>query len=597
MRLKSFLFLITALAMGLALAGCSSDSGGEGYPVPGPKEGYLYSGVLTDAQKIMLSFQDAPAVYLEDETDLSDGVVIIPDGKTLHVNGQTVKVNLNTVIVVTSNGKLDWDNKPTSILEGTSAVVIGKTYEDGRYSAGSYGVDGNTFGINFGEIGKNKYAGSESVGWHTAATKYDDLVIGASGTTGYFLGNLSESGNVTPAGTLVVGGNLALSTDKVITSAAPIYVYGNLKGGTDASQTLITGTVSAISAEISGGKIANDFTILRDGKFSEKTVTFEGALNVRRDASFDEVKFEGVAAVAKQATFTSDKKVAGSVTVGNLKISGTGGNQNLVLDQNGQIIYNNGVTGSFLTGAGTLATLDGGSITLTLASNKLTIDGKGAVGSFAVQNNIDLTGENTIEVKGSAAVKFEAGTIVASTYKLGGTIDAVTSNEGFILTKDSIKKRTDTTGTPTIILGTANGILLRLNEDSSSTAIIDGVNIDLSSGGSIGVYEGNLIITGGGSVTTSATAKIAWGGTIAGSAAGGSLLVGSIAVPGGTTAEGIAAGSVGTHSSALVGVIVSNDGFITTSASVAQGTEGAGKFADGGSATTAGSILVFGHNN
>ncbi|MDR1256270.1 MAG: hypothetical protein LBJ86_00805 [Spirochaetaceae bacterium] len=50
MRLKSFLFLIAALAMGLALAGCSSDSGGEGYTVPGPKEGYLYCGALTDAQ-------------------------------------------------------------------------------------------------------------------------------------------------------------------------------------------------------------------------------------------------------------------------------------------------------------------------------------------------------------------------------------------------------------------------------------------------------------------------------------------------------------------------------------------------------------------
>ncbi|MDR1256269.1 MAG: hypothetical protein LBJ86_00800 [Spirochaetaceae bacterium] len=546
----------------------------------------------------MLSFQDAPAVYLEDETDLSDGVVIIPDGKTLHVNGQTVKVNLNTVIVVTSKGKLDWDNKPTSILEGTSAVVIGAKYEEGRYSAGSYGVDGNTFGINFGEAGKNKYAGSESVGWHTAATSYDDLVIGASGTTGYFLGNLSESGNITPAGTLVVGGNLTLSTNKVITSAAPIYVYGNLKGGTDAMQTLITGTVSAISAEISGGKIANDFTILRDGKFSEKAVRVEGALNVGRDASFDEVKFEGAAAVAKQATFTSDKKVAGSVTVGNLKISGTGGNQNLVLDPNGQIIYNNGVTGSFLTGAGTLATLDGGSITLTLASNKLTVDGKGAVGSFAVYNNIGLTGNNTIEVKGSAAVKFEAGTIVASTYKLGGTIDAVTSNEGFVLTSTGIQKSSGATGTPTIILGTANGILLTLNEDG--TAIIDGVNVSLTGGGSIGVSSGNLIITGGGSVTTSG--GIAWAGTIAGTdaAAGGSLLVGSLSAANTSTntipSGSILAGSIGTQSS-TPGILVSNATFIFTDASVENGSTGiSGGIVDGGSASIGGSILVFGHN-
>ncbi|MDR1148903.1 MAG: hypothetical protein LBK66_09760 [Spirochaetaceae bacterium] len=592
MKNKSFLFLIAALALTLALLGCSSDSDdGSGYPVPGPKEGYLYSSTLTGAQKIMLSFQDAPDVYLEDETDLQGGVVIIPSGKTLHVNGQTVKVDKDTVIVVASGGKLDWDGKATSVIAGTSAVVIGKTYEEGRYIDGAYDEDSNTFGINFGEIGKNKYAGSESVGWHTAAASYDDLVIGASGTTGYLLGNFNGATDFVPAGTLYVGGNLTLSANKVITSTAALTVYGKLTGGTNAAQSIITGTVSAISADINGGQIANDLTIFRDGNFGDG-VTFNGALNVLRDATFGEVEFKDTAEVTKKAAFTSAKVVTGSVSVGNLAF--TGSSNNLVLDENGRIIFTSGTTPTFFTGAGTLAAL-GGSVSFTVDANKLTVDGKGQ-GTFAVGNNgINLTA-NSIQVAAETGVYLGGqGSIASENYSIGDKAGTLSADKGFILTATGIAGVSDRP-TLTYELESESTFLTVKND---KTATITNANINLNSTGSIAVFSGNLILTGGGSVTAG---EIAWGGTIAGTAtaAGGSLLVGSLALAAGVddgirSAESVAAGSVGTQSD-VPGVIVSSAVFLPTKASVAQGSIGIndGTPKDGGSASIGGSILIFG---
>jgi hypothetical protein len=605
MKNKSFLFLIAALAMGLALTGCSSDSDSSTEYV---KQGYLYGEELSDAERIMLLFQDAPDVYLEDDTELSGGVLIIPSGKTLHVNGQTVTVDLNTVIVIASGGKLDWDNKATSVISGTSAVVIeaAEFHEAAHYSAGEYHAETNPFGINFGSIGKGKYAGSAGVatGWHTAASSYDDLSI-AAGTTGYLIGSFNATADLTPAGTLVVGGNLTLSANKVINSTSPITVYGEIKGGTDAAVTLITGKVSAISANIDGGKIANDLTIYRDGDFGDGDVTFNGKLKVGRDATFGKVTFEGNATVAKQATFTSKKLVTGSVSVGHLAFV-SGANNELVLNKDGQIIFTSGTTPTFFTGAGTLAAL-GGSVSFFVASNKLSVDGIGN-GTFAVGNNgINLTAAKEIQVANNTGVYFGGvGSIASANYSIGNVAGTLSSDEGFILTADSIKNTGSTEGTPKITFDAAasDGIFLSLREGLLATntirnAIIDGVNIELGANGSIAVYENNLIITNGGSVTAG---NIAWSGTIAGTtaAAGGSLLVGSLSaanisantIPGGS----ITAGSIGTQSS-TPGILVSSAVFIFTDAGVSDGLDNIGNgVKDGGSASTGGSILVFSHN-
>jgi hypothetical protein len=603
MKNKSFLFLIAALALGLALLGCSTDSSdGDGYPVPGPKEGYLYSG-LPDAVKIMLLFEEAPAVYLEDNIDLQGDALIIPSDKTLHVNGQTVTVDKDTVIVV--QGTLDWDDKATSVISGTSAVVIvaGEVAETAHYSAGKYSED-NIFGINFGEIGKNKYAGSAGAGpWHTAATSFDDLIVGEAGTTGYLLGSFNGTTDFAPAGTLVVSGDLTLSTDKVIKSTAKIDVYGKVKGGTDATATLITGTVSAINAEISGGIIANDLLILRNGDFSGGGVTFKGKLEVLRDAKFANVKFEGDEnSVANQATFTSGDLVAGSVTVGNLSFTG-GSNNKLVLDENGEIIFTGGTTPTFFTGAGTLAAL-GGSVSFFVEKNKLTVDGD-ETGTFAVGNNgINLAAGNTIQIGAKTGVYFGGeGSIASANYSIGNNAGTMSADIGFILTPNGIEKTGSTQGTPKITFEAeeGKGILLSLREGLLATntirnAIIDGVNIELGDNGSIAVYENNLIITNGGSVTAG---NIAWSGTIAGTAAGagGSLLVGSLSaanISANTIPSGsITAGSIGTQSS-TPGILVSNNVFIFTDATVIDGIGSTG-VGDGGSASTGGSILVFSH--
>jgi hypothetical protein len=583
MKNRSFLFLIAALAMGLALIGCSSDSSdGDGYPVPGPKEGYLYN---SDAIKIMVAFHDAPAVYLEDDTVLSGAVVIIPYGKTLHVNGQTITVDEGTVIVV--HGTLDWDGKDTSVIKGGGAVVIGKSYEAGRYSAGEYDEEDNPGGIVFGEIGS--YVGSASTVWHIASSAADEGLVGA-GTTGYFLGNLtSQAGISITAGTLFVGGNLTFG--EAITSEAPLTVYGKLTGGTDSTQTLITGTVSAISADIDGGKIANDLVIFRDGEFGDG-VTFNGALTVQRDATFGEVKFEDTADVVKKATFTSTKVVTGSVSVGNLAV--TGSNQTLVLDENGEIIFTGGTTPQFFTGAGTLAAL-GGSVSFTIAGNKLSVDGKGK-GTFAVGNGAITLSNKSIEVAADTGVYFDGeGSIASANYSIGDVAGTLSADKGFILTANGIA---GVSGRPTLTYELdGDKTFLTVKEDRAAT--ITNANIDISSAGSIAVFSGNLILTGGGSVTAG---EIAWGGTIAGTAtaAGGSLLVGSLALAAGVTdgirsAESVEAGSVGTQSD-VPGVIVSSAVFLPTKASVVQGSIGVnnGTPKDGGSASIGGSILIFG---
>jgi hypothetical protein len=595
MKLKSFLFLTAALALGLAFASCGDDSsGGGGTERITVSEPSLYT---TKAEEITMALHDAPSGYgvtLNEDVDISGDVVIIPTDKTLYVNGRTITVSKDTVIVAA--GGLDFGGPAsTSIIEGTSAVVIGKDYVEGRYSAGEYAADDNIFGINFGEIGAGKYVGSAGVatGWNIAVNSLDNLGALAAGTKGYVLGGLTAASNLSvAAGTLYVSGNLTIGTDKAINSAAPIYVYGEVKGGTDASQTLITGTVSAVSADITGGQIANDLTIFRDGKFGDD-VTFKGALNVRRDATFGKVEFADTATVAKKATFTSSKLVAGSVTVGNLAF--TGSSNTLVLKEDGQIIFLNGSIPAFFNTAGTLAALTG-SVSFTVDANKLTVDGKGK-GTFAVGNNgINLATANSIQVAAETGVYFDGeGSIASANYSIGNAAGTLSADVGFILTATGIQAISGATTTPAITFEVAedNGISLSLN--NGRNAIINGVNIDISSAGSIGVYEGNLIITNGGSVTTAAD-SIAWSGTIAGSAAGGSLLVGSVGVTGGTTEAGIAAGSVGTSSSEVVGVILKGDGFITTAAAVSDGKTGAGKFNDGGSATAAGSILVFSHN-
>jgi hypothetical protein len=603
MKNKSFLFLIAVLAMGLALFGCSSDSDSST-----EYRDLTYVG-KNDAESIMEALERGN-VYLTADTDLTPPTpLLIPTNRTLFVNGQTVKVGSLSVII--GAGKLDWSgtDDPTgtdSKIEAGSigAVLINIDPDITHYgSAGVFDAEGTasfTF-VPLDEVksagGVNYFASNKSASIFNSG---GSLATGA-GTTAYFIGSHDAKNNSsgvfnTNNGTLVVTGDL--TGLKTLTTATPLKVYNKLGGGTDSALAdFITGggTIEVKTADFTGGKISNILNVSGNGDFT-KPVDFAGTLTLTGKATFsDNVTFTAPGKITQQAVFAKGKKVSGKAEVGIISFTGTGTSNTLVLDANGQIIYTS-ISPGPLTSSGTLATLDGGgSIALTFDTNKLTIDGQGAVGSFAVYKDISLTGSNEIEVKGSAAVKFESGTIVASNYKLGGTIDAVTSNEGFVLTKDSIKKITGAAATPTVTLGTTKGILLTLN--TGSTATIDGVNIALTSGGSISVSSGNLIITGGGSVSAG---NLAWGGTIAGTAtaAGGSLLVGSLSAANTGTnkipAGSIQAGSIGTQAT-TPGVIIGNSVFIFTDATVVQGIGSTG-VGDGGSASSGGSILVFGHN-
>ncbi|MDR1256242.1 MAG: hypothetical protein LBJ86_00660, partial [Spirochaetaceae bacterium] len=272
MKNKSFLFLIAALALGLAFASCGGDTEIEYRDRDKP---LTYVG-YNDALAIMDAFKRGD-VYLTAETDLTPATpLLIPENRTLYLNGQTVIVGSNSVII--KAGDLAWTgtDDPTgesSKIEAGSkgAVLINITADPTHYgSAGVFGAEGTasfTF-VPFGEVksanGVNYFASqTDSAIFNTAGS----LATGG-GTTAYFIGDRNANGVLnTNSGTLVVTGNLTGLT--TLTTNTPLMVYGELAGGTNAAADFITGNgkVEANKVTASGGKI---------GTLSTRTGNFNG---------------------------------------------------------------------------------------------------------------------------------------------------------------------------------------------------------------------------------------------------------------------------------------------------------------------------------
>jgi hypothetical protein len=621
MKLKSFLFLAAALAMGLAFASC----GGDTEQLPGS---IIKQGYASDADAIMAAFEFADDVYLSKRTDLKNGTVVIETGKTLHVDGQTIEVNNATAIVTVGTGKLDWDNKATSKIDGTGAVLVGITIgenDTAHYSnsAASYVVltaDGDIVaGASGGGYRAALATDSAAMGKVFQAGTYLNAI---GGTTAYVIGNFGETSLEIAGGTLVVTGNLGTATSRVetISTNTPLSVYGNLYGGTLAAastQNIITsaGTVTVFkNADIASGAIGNQLVIRGAGEFG--TVSASGTLTVTGNADFTgdaefsaplsvngnatfggDAEFAG-GNIGQRANFVSGKTVSGNVEVSTLGFSGSNTTNSLILSTDGEIIYTNGVNGSFLTSANSVGTLAAiaGALTFSIGLNELAVSG---AGSIVVSRAINLAGANTIKVDGTTGVYFNAaaGKINAETYELGGQVGTLSTdksvNGGFILTKDSITKLVDT-GSASLTYTLANGASKTfLTIKQGSMATLTGVNISASVGSISFAPSATLYLAAGGSVTA---ANVAWGGTIAGSAAAGSLLVGSLSATntgGSIAAADVEAGSVGVKANG--NFILSSSVFHPTGATVDQGLTGAeGAVTDGGSAAAGGSILIFG---
>jgi hypothetical protein len=593
MKNRSFLFLIAALAMGLALFGCSTDSDST--------TDYDYRGFASDAEEIMAAFEFADNVYLTKETTLTGApYLVIPAGKTLHVNGQTIAVGPNTIII--GAGGLSWDGNDDSMIDaaanGAGAVLIGIEYAAGHY--GTNGVAGTASDFIFVPKDGTVKANSDNTASYLATDDTSKLFVGGSylaavgGTTAYFTGKtLSLTNLAVGGGTLVVTGDLAGL--KTLTTSTPLTVYGKLSGGTNAAATFITGDVSARTADITGGQIGT--LSVENGAFGD--VTF-ATLSVYDKATFtDNVSFTAGSIV--NAVFTSGKTVGGNAQVGNISFAGTG--KTLVLAANGEIIFT-GTNPSFL-GAGTLAALSE-SISLTFAADELEINSTGT-GAFTVNDDITLTGANKIKVTGSAGLYFteENKKIQGDGYYFSGGLAGTLSAEnykGFILTKAGIEGVSDQAAErPTLkytLENGAGGTFLTILNGEGSLATIKNANISLTTGSIAFEPAGSatLFLDVGGSITASSQAgSLAHSGYIISDTTSGSIAAGSIG--GSMSVDSITAGSIGTTSNNLILVTsefaIAIPGTDTGSASVASDK------AYSASATTAhhgGSVAVFNVN-
>jgi hypothetical protein len=588
MKNRSFLFLIAALAMGLALFGCSTDSDSS--------TEYVKQGYAGDADAIEAAFVFADNVYLDKATSLTGQTLTIPAGKTLHVNGYPIAVDEDTVII--GAGNVNWaDNgNGTSqiVANGSAAILIGIDKNPEYYGNG--GTTGILFVPKDGTVapGTDNSPGLLATDSTAIFAGGSYLSVGA-GTTAYFTGKTLTLTNLNVAGgTLFVTGDL--TGLESLSTTTPLGVNGKLSGGTNAAAAFITGggLVRARTADITGGQIGNLY--VGNGEFGNTTFT---DLFVENRATFtDNVTFTAGSIV--NAVFTSGKMVSGNAEIGNISFAGTG--KTLVLNKDGQIIFTNGPNSSFL-GAGTLAALND-IISLTVASDELEINSAGT-GAFTV--NDDITLKNTdkqIKVSGSAGLYFTAEDkkIQGDGYYLGGGVVGTLSAsnyKGFILTKAGIEGASEqATDRPTIVFNITNdegGTLLTISQGLGSLATIKNANISLTTG-SIAFETGGsatLWLDAGGSITASSeVGSLAHSGYIVSDTTSGSIASGSLG--GSMSVDSIGAGSIGTTgnnfilgtSQFVIGDSTTNNG----SASLAAGSAASAPLAD---TTLGGSVAVF----
>jgi hypothetical protein len=578
MKLKSFLFLIAALAMGLVFASC----GGDTEQLPGS---IIKQGYASDADAIEAAFAFADNVYLSKETNLLDAQLLIPAGKTLHVSGQTINVNAATVII--GEGTLDWGSSANSKIKavsGTAPVLIAISYDATHYYNGETAGTGSILFVGkdtltSGGSGKGYFASSDAD--KVFATGGTALAYDGGGTTSYLLSSYIKDKISITAGTLIVTKDL--TGLEILDTATPLTVYGKLGGGTVAAASTVEiiksgGTVTANTVDISNGKIVNELNVKTTGNFTGK-VEF-GTLFVTDRATFsDDVKF--AAGSVTNAVFTSGKTVSGQAQIGNIAFANNSGNT-LVIAADGAIIFTNGINGSFLGNVGTLATL-ANPVTFNLGATELAVSG---AGSIVVSGEIDVENSNTIKVDGTTGVYFAAGgTIVAETYELGGQVGTLSTNGGFILTATGIKNAA-TGGSASLsyaLADAANAVFLKVKQ--GSTAALENVNISVATGSISLAPDAKLFLNTGGSIT-SAGGSLAHSGYIlsAEAAKGGSILSGSL---GNDEAGSVAAGSIGTigHNFIISSAKFANSGAVYTNA-IAGVKAGSMK-------ATAGSVTVF----
>jgi hypothetical protein len=353
MKLKSFLFLIAALAIGLAFASCD---GGSTDTVPGPT---IKQGYASDVEAIEAAFEFAPNVYLTKAVTVKSGeILVIKSGNHLHLGDFKVTVQANGGIVTQDADGINWgDNGSIAGASANTAYLIGP---DGAFTDKAV-TDLLELEITPDNATNVVYTlvGSRYIGATTDPTKAFDA-NGAAKVGGGTLtvlvtpsftvpdthysnaGSLAVTGNVTLAGTLAgvggfdVYGNL---TSNVVDTAAPVLVAGTLaarkittaggnfgvvkiKSPTETStfggtQTTVAGAFDATGpVEFNGEAEFSDTSTITGAATFAKAATFTGAATLNSTAGFsDTVTFSNTSAITGAATFAKAATFTGVATL------------------------------------------------------------------------------------------------------------------------------------------------------------------------------------------------------------------------------------------------------------------------------------------
>ncbi|MDR1149628.1 MAG: hypothetical protein LBK66_13450 [Spirochaetaceae bacterium] len=501
MKNKSFLFLIAALAIGLAFAGCSSDSDdGSSYPVPGPASGY--AGPIADINAAFNA--GASIVYLTKDTAFSssdDKMLIIPSGKTLDLKGYALTDSSEGYLVV--DGALKWDADNTSpVALAQSYIIAGKDYintnvgtlSDTATKDRPIIVYGGSFlaGGSAVAAGGTIEAGATHFALRAELLESDDGNMGALNMPGFILGNLSVSNGFAYNGDgigLVVTGNLTLSGNAgTIGGAGTVTVIGkltdNVGSAAAGASPKVAGTLTAANIESVGGI----FNIVHLTSTEKPSFFTTNAVEI------------GTFSAKGPVTFASD--VAGTIIADNVTFNGK---VNAYPDSTvNRLTFGNGA--AIVTGGleGTTAVLQGA----------LNIGSAAEGGTLTVSKPLTLTGNASIVLGANGGFKLvSTGELITDKYELvnAGSLLNNATVAGTTVTLGASGITTDFTGqdnyTPTIVFG---GEKLLLNFKDNAT--INGFNLDIKTSGSISIgtqeaplADKTLTLTGGGSITTGAT--------------------------------------------------------------------------------------------
>jgi hypothetical protein len=551
MKLKSFLFLTAALALGLAFASCGGDTEIE------YRDRDVYKGVADAVESIIALFGIANDVYLTKDIAIGAGQSrAIGSGKTLHLEGYTIAMGNESSLIATAAASLDWGKRTLGLAMdangGKISIASGNAYLIGPAAAfNDDQVTGDGTAIKL-VPGTTELSYDTATGRAITATSNLGLVFSAdtgvwlpsqaeAGTKVVFIGNLTipsdKVSGYTLNGSLSVAGNVTLSG--TLAGAGTLEVFGNLKSdyasNDAAARTLVAVPFSAYNVTTKGGKFgaAGSITVSTlKSAFSGTLTTFDQTLYAAGPVEFSEdAAFTDVALLEKDATFTKDAAFSAATTIG------------------GNAIFSGNVESSTeqaeVSGAAQFAS--GKTLTGYLKANSVTLGGPLTItsGSLSTGTAIAL-GNNSIILSAAGGIEATAtGILTGTNYTVSvvsgaGSLLNTAENAGTTVTLAASGITATGNGyTPTIVFGGLANLVY------TSNAEISGYNLDVANGGSISLTGNNLklTITGGGSITTTkgVTGTLSTGNLYIVTSPAGSLVAGTMADGG-----SIAAGSYGT---------------------------------------------------